>query len=84
MSAAATVPNSLGQHVRALRDEAGLSQRQLGVSVDTVWEIEHDVQLDPKISTLRTIAGELSAALGRLVTVGELIGEPDPAVTQES
>lgn len=83
MSAAATSPGCLAEQVKALRVKAGLKQRQLareaGVSSDTAYEIEAGRQTDPKLSTVQALAGALTKALGRVVTVDELVGEPTAA-----
>jgi transcriptional regulator with XRE-family HTH domain len=66
----------LGDTVRRLRAAAGLTQMQLavaaGVSLSLVTAVEQGISGDPRMSTLRALAG----ALG--VTVDELVGGPSP------
>lgn len=68
-----TEPLTLGQRLRKLRDDAGLSQGELsarsGVSLSLITKIERGHTADPKASTLQALA----KALG--VTTSGLLGE---------
>jgi transcriptional regulator with XRE-family HTH domain len=66
-----------GERLKGLREEAGLTQRELAakaeVSLSIVFQIEQGAKKDPRISTLVALA----EALG--VSMDELIGwEPEP------
>jgi transcriptional regulator with XRE-family HTH domain len=67
----------IGEHVRAARKRAGLSQealaRQADMSVSAITTIELGTRADPHYSSLRKIADALD------VSVAELVGEQVPA-----
>ena len=70
----------IGEHVRAARKRAGLSQealaRRADMSLSAITTIELGTRADPHYSSLRKIA----SALG--VSVGELAGETTPGKAQ--
>ena len=63
---------TLGPRIRALRQERGLSVRQLaaevGVSAATISQVERDIN-DPSLNTLRRIARALDTPIFDLFTV---------------
>jgi len=72
----------IGEHVRAARKRAGLSQealaRRADMSLSAITTIELGTRADPHYSSLSKIAG----ALG--LSVGELVGEPSPLASSPS
>jgi transcriptional regulator with XRE-family HTH domain len=64
----------IGERIRALRTERGLSQeevaRRTGVSLGSYGDIERGVTTDPHYSTLSAIAGALDTTVAELL-VGE-------------
>ncbi len=66
----------IGKRLRQLREDAGLTQRELairaGVLIKTISELERDVNDNPELRTLQAIAG----ALGK--PVAELLEAPSP------
>jgi transcriptional regulator with XRE-family HTH domain len=61
---------TLGQRIRRLRGETGMTLRAMAEKVDkqpsTLLEIEKD-RSDPKLSTLRAIAGKLGQTPAELL-----------------
>jgi transcriptional regulator with XRE-family HTH domain len=72
----------IGKRLAELRKEAHLSQELLGVRAGIhgmhVNKLENNRVRSPSAATLRALADVLSEALGRQVTVDELLGEPEP------
>ena len=58
-----TETESLGARVRRLRQGAGLTQQQLattaGLALTSLAQLERGVSGDPRLSTLRALAGAL-------------------------
>jgi transcriptional regulator with XRE-family HTH domain len=67
----------IAQRLKALRENAGMSQQSLavsaGLSVSLVSQIERGSRADPRMSTITALAG----ALG--ITLDELVGRNGPA-----
>lgn len=65
--------SGIARRLREMRDRVGLSQSQLaeraGLNVSQVTNIEQGRTSDPRLSTLRALAGALGCS------VDELIGE---------
>lgn len=65
-------PGALRRNVRRLRDEAGLTREQLAarseVTVSTIARIESDDDYEPRMSSVRSIAGGLGVRLADLFT----------------
>lgn len=77
--------DTIGERVRALRKERGLSQeevaRRTGVSLGSYGDIERGVTTDPHYSTLRGISRALGVPIEELLLDEELaapLGEPPP------
>jgi transcriptional regulator with XRE-family HTH domain len=60
-----------GNKIRRLRTKAGISQedlaRQVGVTTHTIWRLENDPSVNPRLDTLRGVARALGVALAELV-----------------
>ncbi len=71
-----------GERLAELRQAAGLSQEALGYRAGIhgvhVHKLEVGKVKNPGTGTLRALADVLSEALGRQITVDELLGEPEP------
>jgi len=60
-----------GANVRRLRIKAGISQenlaRQMGVTTHTVWRLENDPAVNPRLQTLRGVAKALGVTMAELL-----------------
>ena len=60
-----------GANVRRLRIKAGISQenlaRQIGVTTHTVWRLENDPAVNPRLQTLRGVAKALGVTMAELL-----------------
>jgi transcriptional regulator with XRE-family HTH domain len=74
-----TSPEGIGQRLRALRQRAGLSQRELArrarVSNGAISTIEAD-KVSPSVSALRQILSSLGLSMGEFFAHDEPGGEP--------
>jgi len=72
----------IARRLKALREDAGMSQQSLavsaGLSVSLVSQIERGSRVDPRMSTITALAG----ALG--ITLDELVGTKDSAPPRET
>src|SRR5262245_31590975 len=63
--------SAFGRRVKALREQAGLSQQELatkaGLSLSVEFQIEQGKKRDPKLSTLLALAEALGKEAGQLV-----------------
>lgn len=61
-----------GAAIRRFRLKAGMSQehlaRRVGVTTHTIWRLENDPVANPRLETLRAIAGALGVTLSKLVS----------------
>jgi transcriptional regulator with XRE-family HTH domain len=89
------MPVGIGERIRALRTEHGLSQeevaRRTGVSLGSYGDIERGVTTDPHYSTLRGISHALGVSIDRLleeepVPLAEApdTGQPEDEALQET
>jgi len=64
-------PGWLARRVKELRDAAGISQQELAqrakLSISVVTQVEQGKTLDPRISTLRSLARGLGVPVADLV-----------------
>jgi transcriptional regulator with XRE-family HTH domain len=64
----------IGQRLKALRENAGMSQQSLatsaGLSVSLVSQIERGSRVDPRMSTITALAAALDVTLDELVGRG--------------
>lgn len=71
----------IAQRLKALRENAGMSQQSLavsaGLSVSLVSQIERGSRIDPRMSTITALA----TALG--VTLDDLVGRTRPIPSRE-
>ncbi len=72
----------IGKRLAELRDEAGLSQEALGYRAGIhgvhVNKLENGRVRSPGVATLQALADVLSEALGRQITVDDLLADPEP------
>ena len=63
--------SSEGKKIRELRVKAGVTQedlaRRVGVTVHTIWRLENDPRVNPRLATLRAVAKALGVALSEIV-----------------
>lgn len=75
-----TIERRVGERIRALREEARLTQRELAEKVGTsrsqVAGIEHG-QASPTIGTLEAFAAALHTTIGSLLNSGDALQEHD-------
>lgn len=76
----------IGKRLAELRDEAKLSQEALGYRAGIhgvhVHKLEVGKAKNPSAATLQALAGVLSEALGRQITVDDLLSNDDPKPTE--
>jgi transcriptional regulator with XRE-family HTH domain len=72
----------IGDRVRRLRVRAGLTQQALavaaGLSVSAVAQIEAGKTPDPRLSTLRAMAGALGVSIDEFASDGKEAAPPVP------
>jgi len=78
----------IGDRIRELRKAKGMSQMALarasGLSLSIVTQLEQGLTSDPRLSTLKALAGALGCTLDELARDGGGHGEPlaEPEVEQ--
>jgi transcriptional regulator with XRE-family HTH domain len=62
--------SSEGKKIRQLRLKAGLSQEdlahQVGLTAHTIWRLENDPSVNPRLETLRAVAKALGVPLSEI------------------
>ena len=60
-----------GKRTRGLRVKAGITQEDLArrvvVTVHTIWRLENDPRVNPRLETLRAVAKALGVPLSEIV-----------------
>jgi len=63
--------SSEGKRIRELRVKAGITQedlaRKVEVTVHTIWRLENDPRVNPRLATLRAVAKALGVTLSEIV-----------------
>ena len=70
-----------GDVARALREQAGYTQKELaarlGYSTSQIWRLENDPRQYVSARLLTELAAELTDALGRTITIDDLTSDPE-------
>jgi transcriptional regulator with XRE-family HTH domain len=87
MQMAWKTPQPIRKRLKAAREAAGLTQRELaglsGVSASTIAQLEQGIYPDPRIGTLIALADALDIPLDELVgREPELPPKPEPKATR--
>jgi len=60
-----------GKRIREFRIKAGVTQEDLahkvGVTVHTIWRLENDSRVNPRLGTLRAVAKALGVSLAEII-----------------